>query len=49
MVSIISKEKNEIRGSMHGQPTVSQGRISVKPIFIGGKLRRRKGICFRNS
>ena len=42
MVSIISKEKNEIKGSMAELPTISQGRISVKPVFIHGKLRKRK-------
>ncbi|MEX2703244.1 MAG: hypothetical protein Q6368_009300 [Candidatus Baldrarchaeota archaeon] len=42
MVSIISKEKNEVKGSMAEESTLSQGRISVKPVFIHGKLRKKK-------
>jgi len=42
MVSIISKEKQRIKGSMAEAETISQGRISVKPVFIHGKLRKRK-------
>lgn len=42
MVSIISKEKKEIKGSVAEETALSQGRISVKPVFIHGKLRKRK-------
>ena len=42
MVSIISKEKDEIKGNETMPSVISQGRIAVKPVFIHGKLRKKK-------